>query len=65
MGSIAKKIRGFYVTDPKKILLYWASIHKMEKIYETHYNADVQEIESLMPPLSFYSLLRREILLQH
>ncbi len=53
MGSIAKKIRGFYVTDPKKILLYWASIHKMEKIYETHYDGSVQEIESLMPSCLF------------
>jgi len=53
MGGIAKKIRGFYVTDPKKILLYWASIHKMEKIYETHYDGSVQEIESLMPSCLF------------
>lgn len=53
MGAIAKKTRGFYITDPKKILIYWASIHKMEKVYETHYDADAQQIESLMPPCLF------------
>ena len=53
IGGIAKKMRGFYVTDPKKILLYWASIHKMEKNYETHYDADAQEIESFMPSCLF------------
>jgi len=48
MGSIAKKIRGFYVTDPKKILLYWASIHKMEKIYEKqNINSLVKDFEKV------------------
>lgn len=53
MGAIVKKTKGFYVTEPKKILIYWASVHKPEKVYETHYDADVQEIESLMPSCLF------------
>lgn len=53
MGAIAKKVKGFYITDAKKILVYWASIHKMKILYETHYEKVVEEIESLMPQVLF------------
>lgn len=53
IGAIAKKVKGFYITEPKKILIYWSSIHKMKIHYETHYKGGVEEIESLMPPVLF------------
>jgi len=51
MNAIEKKIRGFRVIDPKKILLYWASIRNInrEVIYSTHFNEEIEEIEKLMP----------------
>ncbi|MBO3769904.1 MAG: replication/maintenance protein RepL, partial [Candidatus Brockarchaeota archaeon] len=38
MNAIEKKRFGFSVLDPKKILLYWASIRRLERdiVYQTY-----------------------------
>lgn len=55
MNCIEKKPRGFRVLNPKKILLYWASIRNLQKdiIYQTRAEKPVEEIEKEMPPLLF------------
>jgi hypothetical protein len=55
MNSIEKKPMGFTVINPKKILLYWASIRNLESdiIYQTHVKASVQEIEKQMPQVIY------------
>jgi hypothetical protein len=53
IGSAIKKVKGFEVVDPKKFLVYWASIHKMRIGYSTHYPGSAEEIEGLMPPVFF------------
>ncbi len=55
MNSIEKKPMGFYVINPKKILLYWASIRNLEKdiVYQTRVNQRVEEIEKELPPVLF------------
>jgi len=52
MGSVEIRKRNFVVVNPKKILLYWASIRNIEKdiIYETRVEMPVREIEKNMPP---------------
>jgi hypothetical protein len=51
MNAIEKKRFGFAVLDPKKILVYWASIRNLEKeiVYQTYLNKPVEEIESEVP----------------
>jgi hypothetical protein len=55
MNCIEKKPMGFVVINPKKILLYWASIRNLERdiIYQTHVNKPVEEIEKELPPVLF------------
>lgn len=57
MNTIDKKRFGFIVTDPKKILLYWASIRKLSKdiVYQTFLNEKVDKIESLVPSKSIFT----------
>jgi len=52
MGAIEVKNRNFSVTNPKKILLYWASVRNLEKdiIYETRVEKTALQIEKNMPP---------------
>ncbi|HLD56697.1 MAG TPA: winged helix-turn-helix domain-containing protein [archaeon] len=51
MGCIRVKLKGLEIVDPKKILLYWASIRNLEKdvIYQTRVSKPVDEIEKSMP----------------
>ncbi|MBO3768833.1 MAG: hypothetical protein JTT15_00265, partial [Candidatus Brockarchaeota archaeon] len=46
-----KKRFGFSVLDPKKILLYWASIRRLERdiVYQTYVDDSVEKIESEVP----------------
>jgi hypothetical protein len=56
-GSIEKKPLGFRVTDPKKILLYWASTRNLasDLVYSTYSLDQVSEIEAEMPPGSIFT----------
>lgn len=51
MNAIEKRRFGFRVIDPKKILLYWASIRNLEKdiVYQTYLDEPVERIESEVP----------------
>lgn len=51
MNAVDVGLRSFTVIDPKKILLYWASIRNLEKdiIYKTRVELPVRKIESDMP----------------
>lgn len=57
INSIRKSLKYFTVIDPKRILLYWASIRNLEKdiIYRTRANASVVEIEKRMPSDVIYA----------
>lgn len=51
LGCIQIKQRGFIIINPKKILLYWASIRNLNKdiIYQTFSDKSIIEIEKSMP----------------
>ncbi len=51
MGAIRINLKNFEVVNPRKILLYWASIRNLEKdiIYSTRVDKEVRQIERLMP----------------
>lgn len=55
MNCIEKKPRGFRVLNPKKILLYWASVKNLQRdvIYQTRAEKPVEEIENEMPSVLF------------
>ena len=55
MGIIEKKQRSFKIINPKKLLLYWASIRKLTKeiIYTTYSKENTRKIEQMMPPCIF------------
>lgn len=55
MNAIEKKPRKFIVLQPKKILVYWASVRDLAQdvVYKTHSNQQVREIEQEMPPVLF------------
>ena len=57
MNAIEKRRFGFQVLDPKKILLYWASIRELERdvVYQTHLNEPVEKIESEVPADSIFT----------
>ncbi|MBS7611210.1 hypothetical protein KEJ27_03205 [Candidatus Bathyarchaeota archaeon] len=57
MNAIEKKRFGFSVLDAKKILLYWASIRRLEKdvVYQTRLNKSVEKIESEVPADSIFT----------
>ncbi len=51
MGAITVKHNGFELSDPKKALLYFATVRSLEKdiIYSTRLEAPPREIERLVP----------------
>ncbi len=51
MGAVDVKTRSFTVTDPKKVLLHWASVRNPSKdiIYATRAEMPVRTIESSVP----------------
>ncbi|MFB6294974.1 MAG: hypothetical protein ABEI97_04395, partial [Candidatus Nanohaloarchaea archaeon] len=55
MNAVEKKRRKFRVLNPRKILLYWASVRDLDgdTVYATHVDQDVREIERTMPPVLF------------
>lgn len=55
MGIIKKQQRSFTILNPKKLLLYWASIRNLtnEITYTTHSLESTRTIEQLMPPCIF------------
>jgi len=57
MNAVEKKRFGFTVLDPKKILLYWASIRELEKdiVYQTYVEEPVDKIESEVPANSVFT----------
>jgi hypothetical protein len=57
MNAIEKKRFGFSVIDARKILLFWASIRKIEKeiVYQTYLNEKVEKIESEIPANSIFT----------
>lgn len=57
MNSISKKRFGFNVTDPKKLLLYWASVRKLDKdiVYKTFVDDKLERIESSVPARSVFT----------
>lgn len=55
MGVIEKKQRSFTVINPRKLLLYWASVRnlKNEIIYSISFDENIRKIERMMPPCVF------------
>jgi hypothetical protein len=55
MNALDKKHFGFHILDPRKILLYWASIRRLDKdiVYQTFSDAPIRTIEQTMPPCLF------------
>jgi len=55
MGIIEKKQRSFTTINPKKLLLYWASIRNFtnEITYSTFSKENTRDIEHMMPPCIF------------
>jgi DNA-binding transcriptional regulator YhcF (GntR family) len=55
MGIVEKKQRSFTTINPKKLLLYWASIRSFanEIIYSTFSEENTRDIEHMMPPCIF------------
>ena len=51
LGTLDKKPMGFKVTDPRKILLYWANTRNLRKdiVYSTYSPDSASEIEAQMP----------------
>ncbi len=57
MNAIRKRRLGFNIIDPKKILLYWASIRKLARsiAYQTFVNSKVERIETEVPAKSVFT----------
>lgn len=57
MNAIQKMPFGFKVINPKKILLYWASVRNLSKdiTYETFVDEKVEKIESSVPSKSVFT----------
>jgi len=55
MGVIEKRQRSFKIVNPKKLLIYWASIRNLinEIIYTTFSKESTRNIELMMPPCVF------------
>ena len=51
INSVRVQLKNFIVIDPKRILIYWASVRNLEKdiIYKTRAEKSVSEIEKYMP----------------
>jgi hypothetical protein len=56
--AIEKKPLGFRVTEPKKVLTYWASTRNLARdiTYSSYSPDSVSEIESDMPPGSIFTM---------
>jgi DNA-binding transcriptional regulator YhcF (GntR family) len=54
MHAIEVRRKNFLVINPKKILLYWASVRDLKKdiVYQTHLEESVEKIETLLPQKS-------------
>ncbi|MCX8189433.1 MAG: hypothetical protein N3F64_06945 [Nitrososphaeria archaeon] len=57
MNALEKRRFGFRILDPKKVLLYWASIRRLEKdiVYQTYVDASIDEVESGVPAKSVFT----------
>ena len=55
MGIIEKKQRSFLLLNPKKLLIYWASMRNLTTniVYTTFSSEQTQKIEQTMPPCIF------------
>jgi len=55
MNAIEKKRFGFSVLDPKKVLLYWASIRRLERdiVYQTCLEEPARALHAQPPSLLF------------
>lgn len=55
MNAIEKKARKFLILNPKKILIYWASVRKLTRdvLYKTRSDKSLRAIENEMPPCLF------------
>ncbi len=55
IGIIEKKQRSFLLLNPKKLLIYWASIRNLTNsiVYSTYSSETTQNIEHMMPPCVF------------
>ncbi|MBL7160785.1 MAG: hypothetical protein ISS93_02970 [Candidatus Aenigmarchaeota archaeon] len=55
MNCIEKLPMGFRIIQPKKLLLYWASLRNLEKdiTFKTRVEKPVEEIEKELPPALF------------
>lgn len=56
-SSIEKKPLGFKVTNPKKVLLYWASTRNLTNdiVYSTYSSEQTSKIEAEMPPGTIFT----------
>ncbi len=52
MGAVRVRQRSLSVTSVRKVLLYWASVRRLDRdiIYQTRVQAQPAEIEKRMPP---------------
>ena len=55
MNALDKKHFGFRILDPRKILLYWASMRRLTRdiTYQTFADMSIRTIEQTMPPCLF------------
>jgi hypothetical protein len=55
MNALDKKPSGFRVTDPRKILFYWASIRRLDRdiVYQTFADMPIRTTEQSLPPCLF------------
>lgn len=54
IGAVKMSGKFFVLSDPKKLLFYWATHRNLNKdiIYKTHSDLPISEIEGLIPPQS-------------
>ena len=52
IGAVQKRPFGFKVSQPKKVLLYWAATRNLrfDLVYSTYSPEPVEEIERMLPP---------------
>lgn len=57
MNAIEKRVRGFLIINPRKALLYWASIRNLDRdiIFQTRIEKPVLDIEKEMPNKAKYT----------
>ncbi|MBU3935686.1 hypothetical protein KJ909_03360 [Patescibacteria group bacterium] len=54
VGAVKMSGKFFVLSDPKKLLFYWATHRNLDKdiLYKTHSGLPISEIEGLIPPQS-------------